>query len=98
MGLTALDLNDIKFMYRTTYRCWENGDNLRNLLEPKAYERQVAYFADNLHFDITSPPPESASDCVPLGDVFTLSNAVTPPNLPSISRPDDDPQDEEPVS
>lgn len=76
-GLTALDLRDVKQMYHTTYRCWEHGDDLQTLLEPKAYNRQVAYFK-SIGFDITTPPPVSSEE-VPLGDIFTLSNAVAPP-------------------
>jgi hypothetical protein len=78
-GLCALELRNIKPMYRTTYQCWENGDDLTLLLEAKAYKRQTAYFADELKFDITSPPPEKNADLVALGDVFSLSNAVEPP-------------------
>jgi hypothetical protein len=87
-GLSGLDLRDVKHMYRTTYRCWENGDDLTLLLEPKAYKRQVAYFAEELGFDITTPPPESNGDLVQLGDVFTLTNAVAPP--PELWNGEDD--------
>ena len=56
------------------------------LLEPKAYNRQVAYFK-SIGFDITTPPPVSSEE-VPLGDIFTLSNAVVPP--PELWGDDDD--------
>lgn len=79
-GLCALDLHGIKPMYRTTYRCWENGDELKSLLEAKAYTRQTKYFSEELGFDITTPPPEKSADLVALGDVFSLSNAVEPPS------------------
>lgn len=85
-GLTELDLRDVKQMYHTTYRCWEHGDDLQTLLEPKAYNRQVAYFK-SIGFDITTPPPVSSEE-VPLGDIFTLSNAVAPP--PELWGDDDD--------
>ena len=85
-GLSALDLRDVKHMYRTTYRCWEHGDDLQVLLEPKAYKRQVAYF-ESIGFDITTPPPVSGEE-TPLGDIFTLSNAVEPP--PELWGDDDD--------
>lgn len=77
-GLTSLDLRDLKQMYHTTYRCWEHGDDLETLLEPKAYRRQVAYFA-SIGFDITTPPPVGGEEVL-LGDIFTLSNAVEPPS------------------
>ena len=85
-GLSALDLRDVKHMYRTTYRCWEHGDDLQVLLEPKAYKRQVAYF-ESIGFDITTPPPVSGKE-TPLGDIFTLSNAVEP--APELWGDDDD--------
>ncbi len=85
-GLSALDLRDVKHMYRTTYRCWEHGDDLRVLLEPKALKRQIAYF-ESIGFDITTPPPVSGDE-TPLGDIFTLSNAVEPP--PELWGDDDD--------
>ena len=86
VGLSALDLRDVKHMYRTTYRCWEHGDDLRVLLEPKALKRQIAYF-ESIGFDITTPPPVSGEE-IPLGDIFTLSNAVEPP--PELWGDDDD--------
>lgn len=86
VGLTALDLRDVKQMYHTTYRCWEHGDDLETLLEPKAYKRQVAYF-ESIGFDITTPPAVSSEE-TPLGDIFTLSNAVEPP--PELWGEDDD--------
>ncbi|OJX33725.1 MAG: hypothetical protein BGO74_08335 [Burkholderiales bacterium 68-12] len=86
VGLTALDLRDVKPMYHTTYRCWEHGDDLETLLEAKAYKRQVAYFA-SIGFDITTAPPVSGEE-IPLGDIFTLSNAVEPP--PELWGDDDD--------
>ncbi len=85
-GLTSLDLRDVKQMYHTTYRCWEHGDDLETLLEPKAYKRQLAYF-DSIGFDIRTPPPVSGEE-TPLGDIFTLSNAVEPP--PELWGDDDD--------
>ena len=86
VGLTSLDLRDVKQMYHTTYRCWEHGDDLETLLEPKAYKRQVAYF-QSIGFDITKPPAVGGEE-VPLGDIFTLSNAVEPP--PELWGDDDD--------
>ncbi|WP_422845632.1 phage/plasmid replication protein, II/X family [Acidovorax sp. M2(2025)] len=86
VGLTALDLRDVKPMYHTTYRCWEHGDDLQALLEPKAYKRQVDYFK-SIGFDITTQPSVSSEE-VPLGDIFTLSNAVEPP--PELWGDDDD--------
>lgn len=86
VGLSSLDLRNVKQMYHTTYRCWEHGDDLETLLEPKAYKRQVAYFA-TIGFDITTPPPVSGEE-IPLGDIFTLSNAVEPP--PELWVADDD--------
>jgi len=60
--------------------------DLQVLLEPKAYKRQVAYF-ESIGFDITTPPPVSGKE-TPLGDIFTLSNAVEPP--PELWGDDDD--------
>ena len=73
-------------VYHTTYRCWEHSDDLETLLEPKAYKRQVAYF-ESIGFDITTPPAVSSKE-TPLGDIFTLSNAVEPP--PELWGEDDD--------
>ena len=52
----------------------------------QAYKRQVAYF-ESIGFDITTPPPVSGEE-TPLGDIFTLSNAVEPP--PELWGDDDD--------
>jgi len=76
-GLSALDLRDLKPMYRTTYRLWEHGEVIETLLEAKAYKRHVAYF-ESLGFDIANPPPNDGKEYA-LGDIFTLSNAVEPP-------------------
>lgn len=85
-GLSALDLRDLKPMYRTTYRLWEHGDDLETLLEAKAYQRHIAYF-ESLGFDITTPPSTSGKEYA-LGDIFTLSNAVAPP--PELWNGEDD--------
>ena len=66
--------------------CRPVGDDLRVLLEPKALKRQIAYF-ESIGFDITTPPPVSGDE-TPLGDIFTLSNAVEPP--PELWGDDDD--------
>lgn len=76
-GLSALDLRDLKPMYRMTYRLWEHGEVIETLLEAKAYKRHVAYF-ESLGFDIANPPPNDGKEYA-LGDIFTLSNAVEPP-------------------
>jgi hypothetical protein len=76
-GLTALDLRDVKQMYHTTYRCWEHGDDLETLLEPKAYKRQAAYFAER-GISLNEKPSIDGKEYL-LGDIFTLSNAVEPP-------------------
>jgi II/X family phage/plasmid replication protein len=76
-GLSALDLREVQHKYRTTYRCWEHGDDLETLLEPKALKRHMAYF-DSLGFNLSDPPPVSSGE-TPLGDIFTLTNAVEPP-------------------
>ena len=46
----------------------------------------MAYF-ESIGFDITTPPPVSGEE-IPLGDIFTLSNAVEPP--PELWGDDDD--------
>ena len=76
-GLTALDLREVKQMYHTTYRCWEHGDDLETLLEPKAFKRQAAYFAER-GINLSDKPPIDGKEYL-LGDIFTLSNAVEPP-------------------
>lgn len=85
-GLTALDLRDVKQMYHTTYRCWEHGDDLETLLEPKAYKRQAAYFAER-GINLNEKPSIDGKEYL-LGDIFTLSNAVEPPA--ELSGDDDD--------
>ena len=76
-GLTALDLREVKQMYHTTYRCWEHGDDLETLLEPKAFKRQAAYFAER-GINLNEKPSIDGKEYL-LGDIFTLSNAVEPP-------------------
>ena len=76
-GLTALDLREVKLMYHTTYRCWEHCDDLETLLEPKAFKRQAAYFAER-GINLNEKPSIDGKEYL-LGDIFTLSNAVEPP-------------------
>lgn len=85
-GLTALDLRDVKQMYHTTYRCWEHGDDLETLLEPKAFKRQEAYFAEH-GINLREKPSIDGKEYL-LGDIFTLANAVEPP--PELWGDDDD--------
>lgn len=85
-GLSSLDLRDIQHKYRTTYRCWERGDDLETLLEPKALKRHIAYFA-SLGFNLNEGPSIDGKEYL-LGDIFTLSNAVEPP--PELWGDDDD--------
>lgn len=68
---------------RVSYNCLDAAIGRTNAVHTA---KPLAYF-ESIGFDITTPPPVSGEE-VPLGDIFTLSNAVEPP--PELWGDDDD--------